>query len=306
MKRTILIAGAAVLAACLAAYSAQVYANHVIRKQVEEYSASLLPDVEMTVEKCRYSLIGRSAHFYGVSIVDKALVEEGFDRINMDEVVVYRYDTENMTPNFADLIIKGIAIPDSFAREIRSGLEQIGLSAGETSDLKIDFQSRYHFDPVGKELKADRNDMQIRGLAGFKLKFHLVNIDPALFRQQPGAEVSPFILIAAIGNIRLVSADMFLEIGELADKVFDGLARKNSISVAQLKEKTISRIEAGIRENPGISAAMGERVLDFIREPGDMKITLSPGKPVSVLEVLSMSEHGDLLARELNVRIEKL
>jgi len=306
MKKSLIVFGVVAFVACSAAVSAQVYANHVIRKQVEEYSGNLPAGFELNAEKIRYSLIGRRAHISGISIENQTFSPSAFDRIKIDEVVVYRYDIENSMPHFAHLDINGIAVPDALVREMLPKVELIGLSRAEIEDLKVDAQSQYRFDPAGKEFISDRNDMQIRGLAGFKLKFHLVNIDLAIFQQQAATEMNPFMLIAAIGNIRMVSADMLLEVGALTNKVFEGLAKNSSISVEDLKEKISSKVSAAMKDNPGISGEMGGNILDFIKEPGDMKVTLSPEKPVSVLEVLSMSERGDLLAQALNIRIEKL
>lgn len=306
MKKSVLIGLAVALIICLAAISAQVYANHVIRKQVEEYIADLPPDVLLEIEKARYSLIGKRARISGISFQSSALSQEGLDTIRIDDVLIYRYDTENTPPHFAHMEFNGITIPGAFTDGALLEMERMGLSGDGTKDLKIDAQSRYRFDPDRREFVASRNDVQIRGLAGAQLKFHLDDIDPALFQQQADSEINPFMLIAAIGKVRLVSADIFLEVGTLTDRIFQGLAEKRSIPVENLKEQLASIVSAEIEAAPGVSEETGRTILDFIREPGDVRITLAPEKPLSVMEALNLSEQQDLLIKALNIRIRKL
>ena len=305
MRKSVLIGLAVVLIICLAAISAQVYANHVIRKQIEKYIADLPPDVSLDVEKARYSLIERRARISGVSFRSSALSGEGLDVIRIDEVVIHRYDTKNTPPHFAHMEFNSITIPGAFSDGVLLEMERMGLSGDGTKDLKIDAQSSYRFDPDQREFVADRNNLQIRGLAGAQLGFHLDNIDPALFQQQADSGMNPFLLIASIGKVRLVRAEVFLEIGTLADRIFQGLAEKRSLPVEDLKKQLVSIISAEIKDAPGISEETGKTILDFIREPGDMRITFTPEKPVSVMEALGMSKQQELLIETLNIRIQK-
>jgi len=307
MKKGLLITGITVLLAGVAAASLQLYANHLVRKHVEEYAGTLEPNLSLEADKCRYNLLRRSAHIEGIVLRSNMAPTEEFDTISVDEVIIYSYDTENPTPHYAHMEMRGMAIPVSLTEEVLAEAEQIGFARRELTDLKIDAQSIYRFDPATKQFVGHKNDLQLRGLAGIKSRFHLANIDLAFFGQQDPRQMNPFVMIAALGNIQLVSMELDLEIGDLTSRVFEGMARRNSIPVEDLKEQFSDLVSASLQNSPEVSAEMTEIIQDFIKDPGDMRFTFSPERPVSVMEVFELSQQGgELLAETLNLKVEKL
>jgi hypothetical protein len=195
-------------------------------------------------------------------------------------------------------------LPLPLTEQMLLEVEQVGFSREELTNLKIDAQQVYRFDPETRQLIVHQNDLQFRGLAGFKSKFHLSNIELSFFQLQDPQKMNPFTLIADLGNIQMISMELFLEVGALTNRVYEGLSKKNSIPVSDLKKQVAALAGSVLQENPKITDEVAKKILDFLKTPGDVRVTLDPEKPVSVLEVLALSKNIDLLMETLNVGIE--
>ena len=169
-------------------------------------------------------------------------------------------------------------------------------------EIEASFDLTYEYNKGGKELELNNLALHVEDLGDAKLGLSLENVDLE----------NPMALMFGAQAIKVKYGQIKFDDDSLIEKLLEMVAKNRGMDVDDLADE----MEAGIEEqieaakNKGdeFSASVLAEILDFVKDPDTISITMEPEKPISfnTLTSLAMRSGNDpsYLVKKLNLRVE--
>jgi hypothetical protein len=308
MKRAVIIS-VIVAALGVGGFAAvQLYANNLVRNSLDQYVEEMGPAASMNYGRVHYDLFRRQAIIRDIRINSSEAAGGGTDTLNIGELAVMEYDHENRIPHRFHARASGMTIPLDFEEQALADLEAMGFARQDVEQLHMTSEILYGYAGENGELTLEKYTLDIRGWMAFSAAATLVGVDleklAALAGEDP-EKANPLALLAVLGNIQLVSASLDMEVATLAERLIEGVAWKEGVEAELFREETALAAERKMAQDPGMPPELASFITEFIRRPGNVRMGISPGEPVSAIELFTLSESGEAIMERLGVDLVK-
>ena len=214
---------------------------------------------------------------YEVEGLDMTVPETGRTQIGKAEMTVST--TVSPVPTSFHMRNQGIRVPVSTVEDPEAvalftalGLEEIVLSD----------ETRLYWDEATLELRLERMMVDIEGLGRAELSARLANV-PKEFFEDPENQGQMALVMA-----QFVDASLTFKDAGLASKGLAHVAEAEGIPENVFREALVAQaveMTAPIR-NEAFTSMVSEAASSFLRNPGELKITMRPAKPVPLAQIL--------------------
>jgi hypothetical protein len=308
MKRAVIIS-IIVAALGVGGFAAvQLYANNLVRNSLDQYIEEMGPEASINYGQVRYDLFRRRAYIRDIRINSSAAAGRGADELNIGELAVLEYDLENRIPYRFHARASEMTIPLDFEEQALADLEAMGFARQDVEQLHMTSEMSYGYAGENRELTLEKYKLDIRGWMAFSAAVTLAEIDleklAALAGKDP-EKSSPLALLAVLGKVQLVSASLDMEVATLAERLIEGVARKEGVEAELFREETALAAERKMAQDPGMPPELASFITEFIRRPGNVRMGISPAEPVSAIELFTLSESGGAIMERLGVDLVK-
>lgn len=214
---------------------------------------------------------------YEIEGLDMTVPETGRTRIGKAEMTVST--TVSPVPTSFHMRNQGIRVPVSTIEDPEAealftalGLEEIVLSD----------ETRFYWDEATLDLRLERMMVDIEGLGRAELSAHLANVPKELF-EDPENQGQMALVVA-----QFVDASLTFKDAGLASKGLAHVAEAEGIPENVFREALVAQavqMTAPI-QNEAFTNMVSEAASSFLRNPGELKITMRPAKPVPLAQIL--------------------
>ncbi|WP_289036313.1 hypothetical protein [uncultured Roseibium sp.] len=184
-------------------------------------------------------------------------------------------------PTRTSLIIDGIGMPTSLLDNpaLETMLEKLNVS-----EVEINHALSFAWNPDTKDLVLRNISLQLLDSGKASLSLVLGNVPPTLFTRPELAQIALASATFKSGHLRLESADLVAAF--ISDE-----AAKNSISEEQLAEGLVETLrgELGALSDTQFGADLIAAVRNFLADPDELVIDLTPAAPVPMTELLGLA-----------------
>lgn len=286
-KKVIAVLGALGGAIVLFA-GAQVYVSRAAAKEVDKAIGSVSEFVDIDYQKVNASLFGGGTQVKDITISPVASGET----FNVDEVVVYDYDSQGDIPTYLKVAVNGMAVNVADLGENAASLEAFGY--GEA--LSVNVATEYAYEAAEKTVRLKQFEVGADELGDLNLSVHLSNI-----RLDEAAIASlPFSLFGMIFH----EAEITYKDDSLVTRIFDTAAAANGVSVGEFKKEAIASLEEDLASGEeGLTEEIVEEMTDFINDPDGFSVSIDPDEPVPFSTLMTVGSTKDVIEL-LNVRFE--
>jgi len=214
---------------------------------------------------------------YEIEGLDMTVPDTGRTRIGKAEMTVST--TFSPVPTSFHMRNQGIRVPVSTIEDPEAealftalGLEEIVLSD----------ETRFYWDEATLDLRLERMMVDIEGLGRAELSAHLANVPKSLF-EDPENQGQMALVVA-----QFVDASLTFKDAGLASKGLAHVAEAEGIPENVFREALVAQavqMTAPI-QNEAFTSMVSEAASSFLRNPGELKITMRPAKPVPLAQIL--------------------
>lgn len=184
-------------------------------------------------------------------------------------------------PTRTSLIVDGIGMPTSLLDNpaLETMLEKLNVS-----EVEINHALSFAWNPDTKDLVLRNISLQLLDGGKASLSLVLGNVPPTLFTRPELAQIALASAEFKSGHLRLESADLVAAF--ISDE-----AVKNSLSEGQLAEGLVETLrgELGALSDTQFGADLIAAVRNFLADPDELVIDLTPATPVPMTELLGLA-----------------
>jgi hypothetical protein len=269
------------------ALGGQAYASHMAAKEIDSAIANVSDFVQVDYEKVNASLLGRGTQVKDVSITPVGSTES----IQVDEVVVYKYDKKGEVPTHVSMAINGMMLPASAVGEA-TPLQPFGYD----KDLSVDFATEYQYQEKEQAIRLKKFQVGAEEVGDLDLTLHLSNVP-----MDEGALANyPMSLLGAVFH----EAKLTYKDDSLVTRMFDTGAASQGVSVDDFKKEAIANLEASLAAGEeGLSKELVKEITAFINNPDDFSLTMSPKEPVPFSSLMGIGGPDEVIEL-LNVQFK--
>jgi hypothetical protein len=189
----------------------------------------------------------------------------------INEVVLNDYDEESEIPSYMDLEFNGI---EAEIKQIDE-LSMLGYEDYLSSNMAIS----YEFDAEAGEVNIKNLSMGIDDVGSIGIELKLSNIK------------NPAALIFTYPSVQIDAAKIVYEDDSLIDRAYTLQAKKEKKSVDEIKDDAIQILDSKIEKTSGeFQKNVLLAIRDFIDDPDELTISVSPQSPVSIKQLLSVRD----------------
>jgi hypothetical protein len=214
---------------------------------------------------------------YEVEGLDMTVPETGRTQIGKAEMTVST--TVSPVPTSFHMRNQGIRVPVSSIEdpEAEALFAALGLQEIVFSD-----ETRIYWDEATLDLRLERMMVDIEGVGRAEVSAHLANVPKELF-EDPENQGQMALVVA-----QFVDASMTFKDAGLASKGLAHVAETQGIPENVFREALVAQaaeMTAPI-QNESFTSMVSEAASSFLKNPGELKITMRPPKPVPLAQIL--------------------
>ena len=178
--------------------------------------------------------------------------------------------------------------------EAQALFQALGLTEVQWSN-----ETRLYWDEATKDLTLERIMIDVQGFGRAELSAKFANVPKELFEDPKGQGQ-----VAAI-MAQFVNASLVFKDDGLAAKGLPHMAEKQGIPTEVFRAALVGQAVEASRQigNDNLTAMVQEQATKFLENPGTLKVTLSPEKPVPFAQILGSIAAPQTLPDLLNVNI---
>ena len=265
------------------------YASNAARTHVDAAITKTGPAANVVYKDVSYNLFTRQTVISDVSILPPG----GVAPIRIKEVVVRSIDEATPIPTFLALDIRGIQLdPATFGVTEAARFVALGYVGPMVCDLGID----YAYAKDKRVLSLNAISLSIKDAATIRLSLTLGNMD---FDPTQAAT-----LLFTYPRILLQQAELVYTDASLLERVLKEEAAKKRIDVASLKKSLAVDADAALRRDQSpLSAAILTALKQFIENPRQLSISVTPAKPIPLGEI-GRGGSPEAVAKLLNLQVK--
>lgn len=192
---------------------------------------------------------------------------------------------------------EGIRVPVSAIEdpEAEALFFALGLDTMVWSD-----ETRLYWDEATLELRLEKLMVDVEGLGRAEMSARFANVPKSLF-EDPEGQGQMALIVAQFVDASLVFRD-----AGLASKGIAHIAEEQGIPDNVFREALVAQaVEATAPiNNEAFTKMVGTAAADFLRNPGELRITLAPNAPVPLAQILGSMAAPQTLPDLLAVKIE--
>ncbi len=272
-------------------FGAKIYINKKVSEKIDKKIEEIKPYADVSYRSVDYSLLRNQLTISGI----KVLYAGSRYPVTINRVVISDFDREHDFPLFALVKVKGITFyVNSLPEEDRLILKALGYG----DRMSADFSSSYRYDMEKRKLTISDLTYHLKDIGTLSLKFNFGNVRPV--REE---EVLYF-LLDGWGEISIYNGEISYSDEGLFNRVITLIAAERHISQDQVKAALIKQIKNELNGDP-VSEMLAKAFVDFILDPGTLKITVNPEKPVTIAEIIAEDSVDNILQR-LNLKVENV
>jgi hypothetical protein len=293
--------GIAVGALAIAGFiGARYYASSVADEKIQA-ALNAMPGMEnVEYNDVSVDLPGGDVHIQGVEIAPPG----GGKETLIEEIVIHDFDEDNDIPHYLNLSANGVDIevtPANFGAA-STELKKMGYET-----IAASFDLEYEYNEAGKALELTNLALRIEDMGEASLGISLENIDLETVDLE-----NPATLMLVTQALRIKYAVIEFDNNSLMERLLATDAKNRGMEVDDLTGQIEVEIEAQIKtaKNAGdeFSVSVLTAMLDFVKDPDSIAITIKPEKPISfeTFTILAMESENDptYLVKALNLRVE--
>ena len=264
-----------------------LYTTKTAEAKINEFIEDADDDVIIEYSKVNVNPLKANITIKDISI---APVKTPEDVINVDQIVVRKFDEKADFPTVVDASVQGIKVN---TRQINAPVVAPFLQrAGYTEPLSFDLDTKYEYNESSREVTLETFRLGAEEFGSVEITFKLGNFDP----DAPSNEA-----------LTIHAANLVYQDNSFAEKLLASMAAESNQDVEQFK----SQLTAGLAANaqffvsPDNSTAMTalEETMAFINNPDGFTISVKPQQPLLVRDLTSASDPQALIEM-LNLEIK--
>jgi hypothetical protein len=293
--------GIAVTVLAIAGFiGAKYYASSITDEKIQG-TLNDMPGMEnIKYDDVSVDLLGGDVHVQDIEISPLG----GGKETVIEEIVIHDFDEDNDIPRYLNLSANGVNIevtPANFGAA-STELKKMGYETIEAS-----FDLIYEYNEDGKALELNNLALHVADMGEASLGISLENID----LENVDLE-NPMTLMSVTQALKLKYARIKFDNDSLIEKLLAMDAKNRGMDVDDLVDQLEADIEEQIKtaknEGDEFSASVLVAMLDFVKDPDSISITIKPERPISfeALTILAMESENDptYLVKALNLRVE--
>ncbi|GAB4576918.1 MAG: hypothetical protein Tsb0019_03070 [Roseibium sp.] len=231
---------------------------------------------------------------YEIEGLDVTLPDVGRTQIDAAEMTVST--TVPPVPTSFHIKNTGIRVPVNAIEDAQAQtlLRALGLDTVVWSD-----ETRLYWDEATLELRLDRLMLDIKGVGRAELSARFANVPRALF-EDPETQGQMAMIVA-----QFVEASLTFRDGGLATKGVAHIAEAEGIPENVFREALVAQAAEATRPigNPAFTGMVSDAVSEFLKNPGELKVTMKPAGPVPLAQILGSLAAPQTLPDLLNFSI---
>jgi hypothetical protein len=192
----------------------------------------------------------------------------------IDRITLHELDRQHDIPHFARVSMQGFEMPtDGWEPEQSKALQDLGFDA-----IASDSEFNYRFDPAKGTVEIS-TQQQIDKLGNLSGEFSFGNVE------LHGEEFAPS------PNISIRSASLTYKDDAFLPRLYQYVADQQKVSVEDVKQQWIGGIgmlQVQGRGNPA-AAQLATALKQFVQDPKQLRVSLSPEKPVVMGQLMFAS-----------------
>jgi hypothetical protein len=267
----------------------QAFVSHAAAKEVDKAIDSVSEFVEVDYKKVKASLLGGGTHVRDLVISPVGSGEE----FKVDEVVVYKYDTQNEIPTHVNMAVNGMVLDIADTGGKTNSLKEFGYD----KPLLVNVATEYQYQEAEKEIHLKKFKMGAKDMGDMDLSVHLSNVslDPATMASMP------FALFGVVFH----SATFTYDDDSLMTRMFDSAAAAQGVSVEAFKKEAIASIDKDLASGEaGVTKEVAAEMKKFIQDPSGFSVSMEPEKPVPVSDLMATGGDPNKIIELLNIRFK--
>jgi hypothetical protein len=269
------------------AVGGQAFASHMATKEIDSAIANVSELVTVDYKKVNASLLGRGTRVEDVSITPLGSTVP----IQVDEVVVYKYDKKGEVPTYVSMAVNGMALPAAAAGEA-TPLQPLGYD----KDLSVDFATEYQYQEKEQALQLKKFKVGAAEVGDLDLTLHLSNVPI----DEGALDNYPMSLLGAVFH----EAKLTYKDDSLVSRMFDTAAAAQGVSVDEFKKEAIANLETSLAAGEeGLSKELVKEITAFINNPDEFSLTMSPKEPVPFSSLMGVGGTDEMIEL-LNVKFK--
>jgi hypothetical protein len=293
--------GIVVTAIAIACFiGAKYYASSVTDEKIQG-ALNDMPGMEnIKYDNVSVDLPGGDVHIQDIEISPTG----GGKETLIEEIVIHDFDEDNDIPHYLNLSANGVNIevtPANFGAA-STELKKMGYET-----IKASFDLIYEYSEDSKALELNNLALHIEDMGEASLGISLENI----YLDKVDLE-NPITLMPVTQALKVKYAQIKFDNDSLIEKLLAMDAKNRGMDVDDLVDQVEADIEEQIKtaknEGDEFSVSVLAAMLDFVKDPDSISITIKPERPVSfeALTILAMESENDptYLVKALNLRVE--
>lgn len=283
------ITGISIVVALIAIFiGVKMYAANVAEAKVNKAIEKVANFVDIDYKNVSIDLIGMDVRVSGI-LVSPADAKE---KIKIDEIVVYDIDDKSDLPAYLSMACNGIELN---IKDLGEDARQL-VELGYTDKLMVNVSADYFYDKEKKELDMKKLSIGADDVGKIILSFRLGNIS-----------LEPKELAGLLFTFpQLIFHEAKIEYNDdtLAERLIKLGAKEQQVSPEEFRKFLIENVETEIEQEKDefVQNALKE-VKEFLSDPKEFSISLSPPKPQPLGRIMRANDPKDMI-KLLNIRIK--
>lgn len=283
------ITGISIVVALIAIFiGVKMYAANVAEAKVNKAIEKVANFVDIDYKNVSIDLIGMDVRVSGI-LVSPADAKE---KIKIDEIVVYDIDDKSDLPAYLSMACNGIELN---IKDLGEDARQL-VELGYTDKLMVNVSADYFYDKEKKELDMKKLSIGADDVGKIILSFRLGNIS-----------LEPKELAGLLFTFpQLIFHEAKIEYNDdtLAERFIKLGAKEQQVSPEEFRKFLIENVETEIEQEKDefVQNALKE-VKEFLSDPKEFSISLSPPKPQPLGRIMRANDPKDMI-KLLNIRIK--
>jgi hypothetical protein len=264
-----------------------IYATQAAKAEINTLIEDVDDHVVVEYRDVNVSLFGSDITINDVSV---APIEAPEDKINIDQIIVRKFDDKSDFPTVLDASIKGIQI-DQVQTNVPM-LQPFLAQAGYEKNLAFNLDTKYEYDASSGEITLEQFRLGAEDFGYLEATFKLGNFNPD-----------------AVSNAAVVlhSAEIVYQDQSFAENLLASMAAANNQEVDQYKTQLAAGLEANAQflispDNPVAMQAL-QATVAFIQDPEGFSISARPQQPLLVSDLVAAGDPQTWMEM-LNLEIE--
>ena len=265
----------------------KMYTSNVAKEKVNVAIAKGANFVDVDYKKVSVDLLGMDVRVSDI-LVSPAGAKE---KIKIDEIIIHDIDDKSEIPTFLSASFNGIELN---LKEL--GADKEIRELGYNDKILVNLYADYIYDKEKKELNVKKIGVWVDDAGEINISFHLGNID-----LNPEKILE---LLFTYPQIMLYKAKVTYEDESLTERLIKLEAKEKNIDAKEFKMSLIKEIEKEIeREKDDFTKKALVEIKEFIDDPEEFSISVSPSKPYPLGRIMRVNDPKDMI-KLLNIQIK--